>query len=595
MNGIFVSYRRDDSAGYAGRLYDRMVKHFGADRVFMDVEGIEPGVDFVTAIEEAVGSCRVLIVIIGDEWITITDAAGRRRLDDPNDFIRLETGTALKRGIRVVPVLVGGAAMPRTDELPDELQSLTRRQAIEISHKQWDASTSELIRTLEKIMSNGNAPEPSPTRVSTQTAASSVPPGDGGRSKWLLPAAAAALALFGGALWYFVGQRGEPPVTKPPEVVAVVPRSATGMTSAPETVVKPAPAPKAESAPVAVPATPPAPLPTPVPSIAPVPAQKSAPTPPAATAVQAPQIREFKAEADATGARLCYQVSNADSVTLSPRPGELVKPDADCIRVDLDTATTFTLAARNAGRTVRKTLVVAPKPVEVARTTPAPATPAPATVVPPSVPPSAPPPVAAQAGPAAQPGLPHKGESWTYRSHGKWPTSPKRSFQIVVQSVADGVITDALRAIDPGSGASGEVRRSRGGKPDFVAWPDIGVEFSPYLGVYVEFARLESQSGFPTPDLDSQWTQWYSRLKWLGQESVSVPAGTYHAHKIEVWSNRPTTGTRIMASSEPVGIHYLVWYAPEAKRYVKMQRRLLAATGTELERDVFELVARRAL
>lgn len=152
MDGIFISYRRDDSAGYAGRLYDRLAAHFGADRVFMDVEGIEPGLDFVVAIEEAVGSCRVLIAVIGDEWTNSKDAAGRRRLDDPNDFIRLETGSALQRGIRVVPVLVGGAVMPLAPDLPDDLKALTRRQAIEINHKQWEASTGELIRTLESIL-----------------------------------------------------------------------------------------------------------------------------------------------------------------------------------------------------------------------------------------------------------------------------------------------------------------------------------------------------------------------------------------------------------------------------------------------------------
>ncbi|MDH5536689.1 MAG: toll/interleukin-1 receptor domain-containing protein [Betaproteobacteria bacterium] len=165
MDGIFISYRRDDSAGYAGRLYDRLASHFGAQRVFMDVEGIEPGVDFIKAIEDAVGSCRVLIVIIGDEWTTATDGTGHRRLDDPNDFIRLETSVALKRGIRVVPVLVGAATMPRAEELPEELQSLTRRQAIEISHKQWDASIGELIRTLERILGASSAPEPSPAQA----------------------------------------------------------------------------------------------------------------------------------------------------------------------------------------------------------------------------------------------------------------------------------------------------------------------------------------------------------------------------------------------------------------------------------------------
>ena len=94
MKGIFISYRREDSAGYAGRLYDRLAGHFGADRVFMDVEGIEPGVDFVDAIESAVASCEVLIVIIGNEWLA-ADAAGKRRLDDPKDFVRIETAAAL--------------------------------------------------------------------------------------------------------------------------------------------------------------------------------------------------------------------------------------------------------------------------------------------------------------------------------------------------------------------------------------------------------------------------------------------------------------------------------------------------------------------
>jgi hypothetical protein len=127
QHGIFISYRRDDAAGYAGRLYDRLATHFGAERVF---------------IERAVGSCEALIVIIGDEWLA-ADGAGRRRLDDPTDFVRVETATALARGIRVVPVLIEGAVMPRADQLPADLAPLTRRQAVELSHKHWDASTAE--------------------------------------------------------------------------------------------------------------------------------------------------------------------------------------------------------------------------------------------------------------------------------------------------------------------------------------------------------------------------------------------------------------------------------------------------------------------
>jgi len=102
MEGIFISYRREESAGHAGRIYDRLRERFGRDRVFMDVSAIEPGVDFVEAIDRAVGSCAVLLVIIGRRWLDCTDGAGRRRLDDPRDFIRLEVGTALRRNLAIM-------------------------------------------------------------------------------------------------------------------------------------------------------------------------------------------------------------------------------------------------------------------------------------------------------------------------------------------------------------------------------------------------------------------------------------------------------------------------------------------------------------
>ena len=111
MNGIFISYRRDDSAGHAGRLFDRLVARFGKDAVFMDVEGIEAGVDFVETIEKAVGGCDVLLAVIGRTWLDSRDSKGKRRLDDEQDFIRLETSAALARNVRVIPVLVEGASV----------------------------------------------------------------------------------------------------------------------------------------------------------------------------------------------------------------------------------------------------------------------------------------------------------------------------------------------------------------------------------------------------------------------------------------------------------------------------------------------------
>lgn len=135
---IFISYRREDARGDAGRLTDDLRECFGAEHLFRDIEAIEPGVDFVEALNRAVSLCPVLLAIIGPNWLTVKDAEGRRRLDDPNDFIRLEIGTALARNIRVIPVLVGGATMPKAEDLPSDLQSLSRRQAYELSDRRWE-------------------------------------------------------------------------------------------------------------------------------------------------------------------------------------------------------------------------------------------------------------------------------------------------------------------------------------------------------------------------------------------------------------------------------------------------------------------------
>lgn len=537
MDGIFISYRRDDTAGYAGRLYDRLVAHFGANRVFMDVEGIEPGVDFVKAIEQAVASCRVLIVMIGDEWTHATDAAGRRRLDDSNDFVRLETSAALKRDIRVVPVLVGGAAMPRAEELPAELQALTRRQAVEVHHKQWDASTQELIRTLERIL--GTAAGVSDARM-TSSSSTSTP---AARPAWMVPAAATlgVLMLIGGWSWLRPA---------PPEIAQGAPdRKAAGARAT-------EPAVTAVSPPVPTPA---APTPAATPAATPAPTATPAPKPAPAIVAAAPAAPAV-APAPPVGATTPPSVAAAPAQRPAPPPVATAKVAASPPSVVEETAVAAKL-----------------------RDTPAPA----AGVTPPAASPPQQVAVATPttARPAASGGLPVKGESWTYRTAGKWPSSPKRNFEVVVQAVTDGVIAEAL---------AGEVRRSPGGKPGFVAWPEVGIEFSPYLGALGELSRLESQSGLATPDWESQWTQWYSQFKRIGQESVSVPAGTFNAHKFEVWSNRHATGTRMMAPSEPTRVHYYVWYASEVKRYVKMQRRVISATNVELESELFELVAQRA-
>jgi len=149
---IFISYRRDDSRGDAGRLTDDLKKFFGANRTFRDIETIEPGMDFVDALNRAVSQCPVLLAIIGPNWLSAKDGEGHLRLDDPNDFIRLEIGTALVRNTRVIPVLVGGAAMPKAEQLPVELQSLARRQAYELSDRRWEFDVDQLVQSLESIL-----------------------------------------------------------------------------------------------------------------------------------------------------------------------------------------------------------------------------------------------------------------------------------------------------------------------------------------------------------------------------------------------------------------------------------------------------------
>jgi TIR domain/PASTA domain len=180
MPGIFISYRREDSAGHAGRLSDRLATTFGRDRVFMDVEAIEAGVDFVEAIERAVASCDVLLAVIGREWLGSKDESGRRRLDQPGDFIRIEIAAALDRNVRVVPVLVRGGAMPDADALPQELRRLTRRQAVELRDTRWDADVEHLVATLQRALAStpvdqgadAVAPRPHPDVASQAPSAS---------------------------------------------------------------------------------------------------------------------------------------------------------------------------------------------------------------------------------------------------------------------------------------------------------------------------------------------------------------------------------------------------------------------------------------
>ena len=162
MSRIFISYRRDDTAPYASHLYENLAARFGDDNLFMDIDTLEPGVDFVEAIENAVGMCDIVLVLIGRQWLSIKDAEGQRRLDNPEDFVRLEVATALERNIRVIPLLVEGAAMPRSTELPELLQKLTRRNAAPLRSADWRSDVGRLITALEKVLASVAAASSAP-------------------------------------------------------------------------------------------------------------------------------------------------------------------------------------------------------------------------------------------------------------------------------------------------------------------------------------------------------------------------------------------------------------------------------------------------
>jgi hypothetical protein len=153
MPGTFISYRREDAAGYAGRLRESLERRLGAARVFRDVDTLRPGQDFVQAIETRLADCRVMLAVIGREWAGSRDMAGSRRLDEPYDFVRLEIAAALARpNVLVVPVLVEGAAMPAASELPENIRTLARRHAVTLRDETWDGDVDRLVGVIESAM-----------------------------------------------------------------------------------------------------------------------------------------------------------------------------------------------------------------------------------------------------------------------------------------------------------------------------------------------------------------------------------------------------------------------------------------------------------
>ncbi len=151
MTNVFISYRRaDTTSGYASWIYDRLADEFGADGVFMDIDSLPIGVDFVEQVERAIAAADIALVLIGPGWLNVTDETGGRRLEDPEDFVRIEVATALRSSSLVIPVLVDGAQMPKRDQLPEELRALTRRQAL-IFQRQGRATIQQIFTVIDRV------------------------------------------------------------------------------------------------------------------------------------------------------------------------------------------------------------------------------------------------------------------------------------------------------------------------------------------------------------------------------------------------------------------------------------------------------------
>jgi hypothetical protein len=188
---IFLSYRRSDVGGHAGRLADALLKRLGARSVFQDVIAIAPGQDFTAELDRALDDSDAVLAVLGPGWLTAATLQGAPRLFEADDYVRLELARALSRNVRVVPVLVGGAALPAAAELPDELRGLVRRQAVVLHDETWHQDVDGLVRSLRG--------EPAvPTRPNR---------------RWLVGAVAVVLVAVGAAAWWWGPGTGNPPNT----------------------------------------------------------------------------------------------------------------------------------------------------------------------------------------------------------------------------------------------------------------------------------------------------------------------------------------------------------------------------------------------
>jgi TIR domain len=234
---IFISYRRDDSAGYAGRLHESLEQRLGEGRVFRDVDAFEPGQDFVQATEARLAGCAAFLAIMGREWLG-DNPKGSRRIDQDDDFVRLEVAAALARpDLLVVPVLVEGAKMPAAADLPESIRALARRHAAWLRDETWDEDVDRLVRAVRKALGPPAASRHAGTTATVSSAGAAAIAAGAGWRKWAAIAAAGAVVAVAVALQMrgvhdsgarvATPQASERPATPPQDVPAAVASAAS--------------------------------------------------------------------------------------------------------------------------------------------------------------------------------------------------------------------------------------------------------------------------------------------------------------------------------------------------------------------------------
>jgi hypothetical protein len=243
---IFINYRRGDDPGNTGRLFDRLQDAFAPDQLFLDVDNIAPGLDFVRVLHERVSECDIVLAVIGKSWIDARDATGARRLDDPNDFVRVEIASALSQDKRVIPVLVGEAQMPRAEELPEDLQPLARRNAVRLTHERFRADMQGLIKAVQQALEEKTGDHGAGAQQRGQDAAAK---GMLFRPATVVPSVIAVVLIAAAVLFWIKGKSAPSPAA-----IATAPSAPAQITPAPTPVpappAQPSYAPPAQAAPV---------------------------------------------------------------------------------------------------------------------------------------------------------------------------------------------------------------------------------------------------------------------------------------------------------------------------------------------------------